>query len=252
MINRMDSAQQRHLARRERPRSGQDVPARREAERRAARQGAGQPAAASSRRAPPRSSRSSRRSRSRTACSRRSRARSRRWSPPSRRASCRWPQAVQARLAQQHRVSQQQAIDTVVGVSAVAPQEQTIVAPPSTHGGVVGVAMSQLGTPYVWGGAAPGGFDCSGLVMWAYAQVGVSLPHSTYAQYGMGVAGLARPAAARRPRLLRRARPRRHLHRRRAVRARTAHRRRRQDLEPRRGLVLRRPTSAPAASSSGP
>jgi peptidoglycan DL-endopeptidase CwlO len=97
-------------------------------------------------------------------------------------------EAAQARLAQQHRVSQQQALDTVVGVSAVAPQEQTIVAPPSTHGGVVGVAMSQLGTPYVWAGAAPGGFDCSGLVSWAYSQVGVSLPHSTYSQYNMGVA----------------------------------------------------------------
>jgi cell wall-associated NlpC family hydrolase len=96
-------------------------------------------------------------------------------------------QAAQARLAQQHRVSQQQALETVVGVSAVAPQEQTVVAPPSTHGGVVGVAMSQLGTPYVWAGASPGGFDCSGLVMWAYAQVGVSLPHSTYAQYSAGV-----------------------------------------------------------------
>ena len=46
---------------------------------------------------------------------------------------------------------------------------------------------SQLGTPYVWAGSAPGGFDCSGLVMWAYAQVGVSLPHSSYGQYGYGV-----------------------------------------------------------------
>ncbi len=49
------------------------------------------------------------------------------------------------------------------------------------------MAMQYLGTPYVWGGASPGGFDCSGLVMYAYAQVGVSLPHSSYAQYGMGV-----------------------------------------------------------------
>ena len=48
--------------------------------------------------------------------------------------------------------------------------------------------LAQLGTPYVWGGGAPGGFDCSGLVAWAYAQVGVSLPHSTYGQYSMGVA----------------------------------------------------------------
>ena len=96
-------------------------------------------------------------------------------------------QAAQARLAQQHRVAVAQAADTVVGVTAVAPASDTVVAPPPTHGGVVGVAMSQLGTPYVWGGAAPGGFDCSGLVMWAYAQVGVSLPHSTYSQYTMGV-----------------------------------------------------------------
>jgi len=39
----------------------------------------------------------------------------------------------------------------------------------------------------VWGGSSQSGFDCSGLVMYSYAQVGVSLPHSSYAQYGMGV-----------------------------------------------------------------
>lgn len=62
------------------------------------------------------------------------------------------------------------------------------VAPPSQYTGVVGIAMRYLGTPYVWGGSSPGGFDCSGLVMYAYGQMGVSLPHSTYAMYGMGVA----------------------------------------------------------------
>ena len=95
--------------------------------------------------------------------------------------------AARQRIAIAHRVNQQESQDTVVGVTAVAPQAETVVAPPSTHGGAAGIAMSQLGTPYVWGGASPGGFDCSGLVMWAYAQVGVSLPHSSYAQYGMGV-----------------------------------------------------------------
>jgi cell wall-associated NlpC family hydrolase len=95
--------------------------------------------------------------------------------------------AAQARLLVQHRVAQQETQDTVVGITAIAPSADTVVAPPPTHSGVVGVALSQLGTPYVWAGSQPGGFDCSGLVMWAYSQVGVALPHSSYAQYGYGV-----------------------------------------------------------------
>jgi len=66
----------------------------------------------------------------------------------------------------------------------------SIPIPPSgTLGGqAVAIAMQYLGTPYVWGGASPGGFDCSGLVMYVYSQLGVSLPHNAAAQYGMGVA----------------------------------------------------------------
>jgi cell wall-associated NlpC family hydrolase len=54
---------------------------------------------------------------------------------------------------------------------------------PSQYGGAVGVAMQYLGTPYVWGGASPGGFDCSGFVMYVYSQLGVSLPHNAAMQY---------------------------------------------------------------------
>ncbi|MEE6177778.1 peptidoglycan hydrolase RipC [Mycobacterium sp. 050134] len=49
------------------------------------------------------------------------------------------------------------------------------------RGTVVQAALTQVGSPYVWGGAAPGGFDCSGLVMWAFQQAGIQLPHSSQA-----------------------------------------------------------------------
>jgi len=51
----------------------------------------------------------------------------------------------------------------------------------------VQVALKAVGVPYRWGGDSPsGGFDCSGLVRWAYGRVGVDLPHSSYALYNEG------------------------------------------------------------------
>ena len=47
-------------------------------------------------------------------------------------------------------------------------------------------AMAQVGKAYVYGAAGPNAFDCSGLMMMAWAQAGVSLPHSSSAQYGVG------------------------------------------------------------------
>ncbi|MWA02117.1 NlpC/P60 family protein [Actinomadura sp. LD22] len=47
-------------------------------------------------------------------------------------------------------------------------------------------AMSKLGSPYVWGAAGPSTFDCSGLTMWAYRQVGINLPHYTGSQWNAG------------------------------------------------------------------
>jgi cell wall-associated NlpC family hydrolase len=50
-------------------------------------------------------------------------------------------------------------------------------------GAAVRYAYAQLGKPYVWGGAGPGGFDCSGLTMAAWRKAGVSLPHNAAMQY---------------------------------------------------------------------
>lgn len=70
----------------------------------------------------------------------------------------------------------------------VAPPDAMLPAPPdppSTGGpgsaAVVQAALSRIGSPYSWGGSGPGVFDCSGLVMWSFQQIGKSLPHSSQA-----------------------------------------------------------------------
>jgi cell wall-associated NlpC family hydrolase len=90
-----------------------------------------------------------------------------------------------AYLAAQTRQSQPVGTSTF-GAAAATPEGATVV-PSSSYTGAVGAAMSQLGTPYAWGGSGPSGFDCSGLVAYAYAKIGVSLPHSSYALWNEGV-----------------------------------------------------------------
>jgi len=51
---------------------------------------------------------------------------------------------------------------------------------------VVDIARKYVGAPYRWGGSSPEGFDCSGLVRYVYAQVGVALPHNAAKQYRLG------------------------------------------------------------------
>lgn len=59
--------------------------------------------------------------------------------------------------------------------------------PPTKSERAVRIALTAVGIPYRWGGESPAsGFDCSGLVRWAYGRVGIDLPHSSYALYNEG------------------------------------------------------------------
>ena len=59
--------------------------------------------------------------------------------------------------------------------------------PAARYSHVVPIALQYLGIPYVWGGSSPStGFDCSGFIMYVFAQIGVSLPHHAASQFGYG------------------------------------------------------------------
>ena len=111
---------------------------------------------------------------------------------------------AQARLAAQRLATEQaEIIASQQAQEAQDAQDQTIytqtpdfaetpvpAAPPpdgTQASQVIAIAMQYLGVPYVWGGASPSqGFDCSGLTSYAFAQIGVSLPHHAATQFGYG------------------------------------------------------------------
>ncbi|WP_085199815.1 peptidoglycan hydrolase RipC [Mycobacterium fragae] len=76
-----------------------------------------------------------------------------------------------------------EALPPGAGQPGAQPGEPMPAAAPGTNEGHIAVqaALTQVGSAYSWGGASPGAFDCSGLVMWAFKQAGIALPHSSQA-----------------------------------------------------------------------
>src|SRR4051794_31526144 len=116
-------------------------------------------------------------------------------------------------LLHERQVRQQQAAAAAAAALAQQQQQQQQQAPPPSNGGggtgssggsgggggtyspppagtlgqqAAAIAQQYLGVPYVWGGASPSGFDCSGLTMYVYGQLGISLGHYTGDQWNAG------------------------------------------------------------------
>jgi cell wall-associated NlpC family hydrolase len=95
-------------------------------------------------------------------------------------------QDAEARRRAQAAVSARQAQTRAAGHSSRSSAPPVSKpAPPQGKGAAhaVAVARAQIGKPYRWAGSGPDSFDCSGLTMYAWRAAGVSLPHSTYAQW---------------------------------------------------------------------
>ena len=91
-------------------------------------------------------------------------------------------QAAAARRAAAQKAAQQAAQQA----GSASSQQVSGTVSASTEQAALQAAASQLGKPYEWGASGPDSYDCSGLVMWAYSQVGVQVDHWTGDQWNEG------------------------------------------------------------------
>ena len=94
-------------------------------------------------------------------------------------------QAIQAEIDQVNSSAMKQAM----AIFTQTGQYPDITIPTANTVGAQALeeALTRRGDPYVWGAAGPDQFDCSGLVVWAFAQEGIALPHYTGDQWNSGV-----------------------------------------------------------------
>ena len=102
-------------------------------------------------------------------------------------AEARLAAELAARAAEKKAAEAQQQSSSTPTITPPPPVNVPTGNPGVGHAAAASIALQYLGVPYRWGGASPSGFDCSGLVMYVYAQLGISLPHYTVAQWNAGV-----------------------------------------------------------------
>jgi cell wall-associated NlpC family hydrolase len=78
-----------------------------------------------------------------------------------------------------------------------APSDESLEEREATVARVVDVALEAIGTPYEWGGSDANGFDCSGLIWFAYRELGIRIPRTSAAQMRAGSPVVPEPARLR-------------------------------------------------------